>query len=74
MTSGLLVSRSTKNLLYKNYLTRRNNDNFIKYKTYRNLYNSTIKLSKKLTIQNKLLVNKKNPKKYGQSIMNSQQG
>ena len=63
MTPGLLISRTRKDLLHKQYLINRNEINFHIYKTYRNIYNSTIKASKKLVISKNLVTYKNKPKK-----------
>ena len=63
MTQGLLISRARKEQLHYYYLRNRNIENFNKFKQYRNIYNSLIRTSKKLTLENKLLMNKKKPKK-----------
>jgi hypothetical protein len=62
MTKGLLISRRKKLELHKLSLT--NPDRFsIVYKTYRNLYNSVLRASKKLYIENNFKKFQKNPKK-----------
>ncbi len=50
MTSGLLTSRRSKILLYKLSITDPSSHNIYKYKTYRNLYNSLVRSSKKCTL------------------------
>ncbi len=66
MTSGILTSKKQKESLHKIYLKERTDDLFRNYKRYRNVYNSVIRLSKKLTIEKKLLINKKKPKQIWQ--------
>ena len=63
MTVGLLTSRSTKIKLHKIALTDNTHDNWNKYRTYRNLFNKTIRNSKKLHYETQLRNNAKNPKK-----------
>ncbi len=63
MTSGLLISRITKNNLYKKYLIDRNNNNLTAYKTYRNLFNSTLRHSKKIYFEQNLEQAKHDPKR-----------
>jgi hypothetical protein len=62
MTSGLLISRRTKVSLKKKAIL--NPTNFLDlYKRYRNIFNSTIRLSKKLYLKEKFKSYEKNPKK-----------
>ena len=63
LTKGLLISRNKKNLLHKTYIKTPNQLNEMNYKTYRNLYNTLIRKSKKLHLSDKLFRNRKNPKK-----------
>ena len=63
MTNGLLTSRRHKNLLHKQSLVSPTVDSINCYKKYRNLYNSLIRLSKKLYFEKKLSDNQKDPKK-----------
>ena len=63
MTTGLLISRSTKLKLHKVALTDNAPFNWIQYRTYRNIFNKTVKLSKKIHYQNNIERNAKNPKK-----------
>ncbi len=48
MSSGLLISRSTKNNLHKIALSNPNNLNVTRYKDYRNLYNKLVRAMKQL--------------------------
>ena len=50
MTKGILTSRKTKILLHKEYLMNRNTATLAKYKMYKNIYNSVLKLSKKTVL------------------------
>ena len=63
MTKGLLISRAQKNKLHYIYLTNQTETNFSLYRKYRNIFNTTLKLSKKLTIENRLQKNKHRPRK-----------
>jgi len=64
MTLGLLTSRNTKNELYKKTLL--NPELFLShYKKFRNIYNSLIRQSKQIAIDEKFKKFKKNPKKLG---------
>jgi hypothetical protein len=54
MTKGLLTSRRQKNLLYKTQLTSPTLDNISHYRTYRNIYNSLLRKSKKLYYETSL--------------------
>jgi hypothetical protein len=63
MTAGLLISRSNKTVLHKIYLKDPTPLNFNKYKNFRNIYNSTLRKSKKLYFESNLLLNAKNPQK-----------
>jgi hypothetical protein len=59
MTTGLIVSRRTKISLLKLSITVNTNENVLKYKQYRNLYNKLVRLSKKLFIEDQVKKNKK---------------
>jgi len=63
MTTGLLISRSTKNNLHKASVLDPTLQNTLKYRTYRNLYNTVIRKSKKMYFEKSLNENVKNPKK-----------
>ena len=63
MTPGLLISRRTKIKLHKIALTDNVPFNWSQYRTYRNIFNKTVKASKKMQINNKINLNSKNPKK-----------
>ena len=63
MTKGLLISRSTKNIIHKRYLFDPSATNKTTYLNYRNIYNKLIRLSKKEYFADNLSKNKKNPKK-----------
>ena len=54
LTPGLIKSRTTKLLLYKTYLSNCTETNHVNYKKYRNIYNSTLRLSKKLYYEKNL--------------------
>jgi hypothetical protein len=63
MTKGLLTSRRQKNLLYKTQLTSPTLDNISHYRTYRNIYNSLLRKSKKLYYETSMHKFKSKPKK-----------
>ena len=63
MTPGLLISRRTKIKLHKIALTDNVPFNWTQYRMYRNIFNKTVKASKKMQICNKINMNSKNPKK-----------
>ena len=63
MTTGLLISRTTKLNLHKIALTDNVPYNWKQYRTYRNVFNKTVKASKKLYYLRNLKKNAKNPKK-----------
>ena len=60
---GLLISRTNKLKLHKVALTDNVPYNWQQYRTYRNIFNKTVKLSKKLHYQTYIERNSKNPKK-----------
>jgi hypothetical protein len=62
MTAGLLISRSSKIKLHKLALLNPSLY-FNQYKAYRNMFNSTLRLSKKLFLEVKFKSYEKNPKK-----------
>lgn len=68
MTPGLLISRRTKMTLLKRSLTDPSPANSLKYKQYRNTYNTVIRASKQLHINNKLKKDAKNPKKIWDTL------
>ena len=63
MTAGLLVSRSTKNQLFKAKLLDNSPAAIQKYKDFKTVYSKTLRAAKKLYFQQKLEANVKNPKK-----------
>ena len=63
MTNGLLNSRRQKIRLHKTALSDNSIPNWTKYKTYRNLFNKTLRASKRLHYDNQLKANIRNPKK-----------
>ena len=65
MTKGLLISRKTKLNLLKSSLIEPTDLNKTKYKRYRNIYNTLLRASKKIHINDKLKRDSKNPKKCG---------
>ena len=62
MSAGLLTSRNTKLDLLKTYLTFPTEYNKGTYKTYRNLFQKTLRAAKKTHIEENLRKNQKNPK------------
>ncbi len=65
MSAGLLISRQTKNSLFKIQLVNKTIENVTKYKNYKQIYFKTIRAAKKLYFRNKLQANVNNPKKLG---------
>ena len=65
MTMGLLISRSNKEKLHKNYLCNTNTETKANYTKYRNIYASLIRLSKKMYYESSLQKFEKNQKKPG---------
>ena len=63
MTKGLLISRSNKEKLHKNYLCNTNTETKANYTKYRNIYASLIRLSKKMYYESSLHKFKKKTKK-----------
>jgi hypothetical protein len=63
MTKGLLVSRRTKINLLKCSLHNPNEQNKLKYKEYRNMYNKLLRVRKKDHLHERLKNCQKNPKK-----------
>jgi hypothetical protein len=63
MTSDLLISRRNKIELHKAFVQNPTVENGNKYKTYRNLYNKTLRASKRMYYCENLYKAKKNPKK-----------
>ena len=68
MTQGLLISRSNKISLLKNSILNPTQQNKLKYKTFRNLYNRLIRISKKSYYETSLNKAKKDPKKSWQIL------
>ena len=62
MTTGLLISRAHKNLLQKKSLVNPLQYHEY-YKKYRNIYNSTLKISKQMYLDSNFKKFQKNPKK-----------
>ena len=69
MTTGLLISRTTKLNLHKIALTDNVPYNWKQYRTYRNVFNKTVKASKKLYFLRNLEKNAKNPTKKTWDIL-----
>ena len=65
MSKGILISRSTKLKLAKNCLISPSLENNLKYKSYRNVYNTTIRGAKKLYFEKELKRAQSDLKKRG---------
>jgi len=65
MTEGLLISRLTKIKLCKAAAATRSLESANSYKAYRNLYNSVLRLSKKMYFEKNFELHKKIQKKRG---------
>jgi hypothetical protein len=65
MTNGLLTSRKNKVNLHKKALLDPSAQNLQIYKTFRNLYNKLVRISKKNSLGDQIQKNVKNPKKPG---------
>jgi Reverse transcriptase (RNA-dependent DNA polymerase) len=63
ITSGLLMSRGTKNRLHKIAINDPTSENLLAYKKFRNLFNSLLRKSKQLYFESNLNLHVKNPKK-----------
>jgi hypothetical protein len=63
MTTGLLVSRRTKDNLHLLAVSDPSPLNIDKYKTYKSIYQRTIRAAKKLHISNTITANAKKPEK-----------
>jgi hypothetical protein len=61
MTNGSLTSRNTKSKLHKQSLLDLSTYNISCYRSYRNVYNTLLILSKKFYFENNLKGNVKNP-------------
>ena len=61
-TTGLLISRQRKNLLAKNAFKNPSTENCELYKKFRNMYNTVIRLSKKLFFEQELKKHQSNLK------------
>jgi len=68
MTAGLLVSRITKNKLFKAKLLDNSAANLQKYKDFKSVYSKTLRAAKKLYYQQKFEANVKNPKKTWETL------
>jgi hypothetical protein len=63
MTTGLLISRKTKNTLFKLQLADNNPENVNIYKAFKQLYFKIVRAAKKLYFQRKFQENTGNSKK-----------
>ncbi len=68
MTPGLLVSRLTKNKLFKLSIASPSPANVNKYKVYRNVYNRLVRAMKQLYYEKTLEKNRKNPRKTWETL------
>ena len=68
LTKGLLISRNTKNKLYKLQLSNPSETNKSNYKKYRNIFNSTVRKSKILYFEKSFENSRKNPKQTWQTL------
>ena len=68
MSKGLLVSRKNKLNLHLNFIRSQNNEDFLRYKSYRNLYNKLLRVAKKLYFEAKLERNQGDPKKMWDTL------
>ena len=68
MSNGILISRRKKLSLYNEYLSSRDINKFTEYKQYRNVYNSVIRLAKKLYYEKKVNDNKSNVKNLWKTL------
>ena len=68
ITKAILVSIKQKNQLYVNYLKDRSDDNFIKFKKFRNILNSVKRKAQKLHFQNEFHENQGNMKNTWKTI------
>jgi hypothetical protein len=68
MTAGLLISRKTKEKLHLLAVSNPLPMNINSYKTYKSVYQRTIRAAKKLYISDKITENAKNPKKTWQTL------
>jgi hypothetical protein len=68
ITNGILTSRRTKLRLHKIYLKKRTVPDFNTFRTYRNLYNTTIRHAKKLYFERELLNSVNDMKKTWQTL------
>jgi hypothetical protein len=68
MTAGLLISRKTKNDLFKIQLSNPDLVNVTKYRTYKQNYFKIVRAAKKLNFKAKLEANTKNPKKTWETL------
>jgi hypothetical protein len=74
MTPGLLQSCKTKLTLRKISLNDPSVTNLDNYKNFRNLYNKTLRTSKKVYFEQKIQQNKKNPKKTWDTLKEATYG
>ena len=68
MSNGILISRRKKLSLYNEYLSSRDINKFTEYKHYRNVYNSVLRLAKKLYYEKKVNDNKSNVKNLWKTL------
>ncbi len=68
MSNGLLISRQTKNQLYKAKICVNSPENAEKYRKYKTVYFKCLRAAKKLYFTKKLQTNAKNSKKTWQAL------
>jgi hypothetical protein len=68
MTTGLLVSRKSKNILHKKSLSEPSAENRLKFKTFKTVYSRVLRAAKKLYFTSKLEANAGNPKKIWETL------
>jgi hypothetical protein len=68
MTTGLLVSRKSKNILHKKSLSEPSAENRLKFKTFKTVYSRVLRAAKKLYFTTKLESNAGNPKKIWETL------
>jgi hypothetical protein len=67
-TNGLLISRRTKNNLYKKQIIDNSPQNVEKYKKFKQIYFKTLRAAKTLYFRKKLQDNLKNPRKTWETL------
>jgi hypothetical protein len=68
MTLGVMISRRRKNYLFKKQLSNPTTDNINLFRSYRNIYNSVLRKSKKLHYEHVIKMFKSKPKKLWETL------